>query len=863
MRLNTLVWGSASALVLIALAATSPALAQEAATTDDAVSVGDIIVTAQKREQRLQDVPVTVTVATKQLLDDAGVDDIKDLQLLTPGLTVTSTTTEGSTTARIRGIGTVGDNPGLESSVGIVIDGVYRPRNGVSFGDLGQVSRIEVLKGPQGTLFGKNNSAGVINIVTEQPSFTYGHEAELTVGDYAARGGSLYITGPLVGDSLAGSFYAVSRSRDGFLDVTTPSGVAGADQRNHEANDEDYHSLRGQLLLDLNSRVSARIIADYSKREEDCCLATQLYVGTQAGNPALMLENPDRQKAPGIILNELRAGTLDATNTPFDRLAYANRASNQHITDKGLSAQIDFDLDDDMTLTSITAMREWKNAFSMEADFTAADLLYRPDDGTNYNKFTQLSQELRLAGVSGPINWLVGAFAAKEDLDSGQALLTGADMYSFLVTRSLSSVPMAAGITSANSLQAGSGTIDTHRQEGRTYALFANADYAVTDRLTVTGGLRYTQDEKTLNSVYRTTGGTCQRAQAGYANIRAAITPLTATATRSIVANTIVSKLCSNQYNAAFDALSAAGPHRQESDEDNVSGTVKAAFRFNDVVMTYASYARGYKAGGFNLDRAPLVTGAPSTTASQVFGANPDTSFGAETAESYEIGAKLQFSRDFLVNAAVFSQEFTDFQYNTFAGTSFVVTTLPKVTTDGVDLDIYYKTPIAGLSLQGGLTYADTKIGDFAPLASGYPPVVGPSFNRLPNGTLSFSPKVSASLAVTHVMPVFEGWELRSNLSGKYTSEYNTGSDLNPIKQQDAFTLFNARIALARTDDLVSIELWSQNLLDEDYIQVGFNGPYQAGDAGTSTNEQNDAVSVYDAFLGAPRTVGLTLRSKF
>ena len=292
MRLNTFAWGSASAIVLAALAVTSPVLAQEA---DEAVSVGDIIVTAQKREQRLQDVPVTVTVATKQLLDDAGVEDIKDLQILTPGLTVTSTTNEGSTTARIRGIGTVGDNPGLESSVGVVIDGVYRPRNGVSFGDLGQISRIEVLKVPQGTLFGKNNSAGVINIVTEQPSFTYGHEAELTVGDYSALGGSLYVTGPLIGEEVAGSFYAVSRSRDGFLDVSTPAGVAGADQRNSEANDQDYHSLRGQLLIDFNSRLTARIIADYSKRAEDCCLATQLYVGAQPGNPTLPLENPDRQ----------------------------------------------------------------------------------------------------------------------------------------------------------------------------------------------------------------------------------------------------------------------------------------------------------------------------------------------------------------------------------------------------------------------------------------------------------------------------------------------------------------------------------------------------------------------------------------
>jgi iron complex outermembrane receptor protein len=141
-------------------------------------TVDSIVVTAQKREQNLQDVPVVVTAVGAKLLRDTGVKDIKDLTILTPGLTVTSTTSEASTTARIRGVGTVGDNPGLESSVGVVIDGVYRPRNGVGFGDLGEMERIEVLKGPQGTLFGKNTSAGVINIVTKEPEFGFGANAE-------------------------------------------------------------------------------------------------------------------------------------------------------------------------------------------------------------------------------------------------------------------------------------------------------------------------------------------------------------------------------------------------------------------------------------------------------------------------------------------------------------------------------------------------------------------------------------------------------------------------------------------------------------------------------------------------------------
>ena len=165
-------------------------------------AVDDIIVTAQKREQSLQDVPIVVTSLSAETLQDAGVRDIKDLQILTPGMTVTSTSSEASTTARIRGVGTVGDNPGLESSVGVVIDGVYRSRNSVGFGDLGEMSRIEVLKGPQGTLFGKNTSAGVINIITEAPSFTPEFGAELTVGNYGAMAASGSVSGP-ISDTLA------------------------------------------------------------------------------------------------------------------------------------------------------------------------------------------------------------------------------------------------------------------------------------------------------------------------------------------------------------------------------------------------------------------------------------------------------------------------------------------------------------------------------------------------------------------------------------------------------------------------------------------------------------------------------------
>src|SRR5688572_506335 len=197
--------------------ATAPAFSQQATPAPEMRSIETIVITAQKREQSLQDVPIVVTAVSEQLLQDTGVRDIKDLTLLTPGLIVTSTSNESSTTARIRGIGTVGDNPGLESSVGVVIDGVYRPRNGVSFGDLGEMDRIEVLKGPQGTLFGKNTSAGVINIVTKRPTFDFGSNIELTAGDYGALEGSASLNGPIAGDVVAGRIFAAYRERDGYL----------------------------------------------------------------------------------------------------------------------------------------------------------------------------------------------------------------------------------------------------------------------------------------------------------------------------------------------------------------------------------------------------------------------------------------------------------------------------------------------------------------------------------------------------------------------------------------------------------------------------------------------------------------------
>jgi iron complex outermembrane receptor protein len=239
-----------------------------------------------------------------------------------------------------------------------------------------------------------------------------------------------------------------------------------------------------------------------------------------------------------------------------------------------------------------------------------------------------------------------------------------------------------------------------------------------------------------------------------------------------------------------------------------------------------------------------------------------DTSFPAEFVDSYEIGLKnTLFNRSVLFNITGFYQKFSDFQLNTFLGTSFAVRSIPEVTSKGVDVDFLWFTPVRGLSIQSGLSYADTKYGD--------DPIPNDPSNALallPGSRMSLAPKVSASASLTYEHPVGDSMKARFNIGGKYSSDYNTGSDLFPPKVQKDYTLINARVALGSQDDRWTVELWSQNLLNEKYTQVGFNGFLQGSSGLSATNATyvpaNDTIT-YDAFLGAPRTYGMTLRSKF
>lgn len=818
MKLSKLLRGSASIAVLGAFAFAGAAYAQDAApaasTTQTADqdaprTVDEIIVTAQKREQNLQDVPVVVTALPQRLLQDNGVHDIKDLQVLTPGLNVTSTSNETNTTVRIRGVGTVGDNPGLESSVSVVIDGVYRPRNGVAFNDLGELSRVEVLKGPQGTLFGKNTSAGVVSVITEEPKFTFGVNGELTFGNYGQKGAAVSVTGPLIQDKLAGRIFFAKRERDGFYDVRTGAGP----RTTKEDMDQNYWTGRGQLLFTPTNDLSVRLIADYTKRDEHCCVGVQIVDGPTAP-----------------IIDALAADEgLANPPHPFNRVSYANRDTAQKITDEGVSAEVNWTTPwfGNAKLTSITAARDWTTNNGQDADFTTADIWYRTPDWKN--EFKQFSQELRLAGSTDRVDWLVGAFYANEKLDADVPLLFGTAYEPYLgLLLSHGAYPnfisMLTGLPYGTSYTAGSGIFDTYRQKSDSLAVFTNNTVKVTDRFNVTLGLRYTDESKDLTTNYRNLAGNngCAAAFGRQAQIAGIV--------GAANVRTILGYSCLTWENPAFNGLNTS----QSMSDKQWTGTIKAAYNVTDNVMTYLSYARGYKGGGFNLDREVTPTLAP----------DPDTSFPAEFVNSWELGAKTTWlGRTLLLNGAIFSQKFKGFQLNTFTGTNYVVTSIPEVTSVGVDTDILWFTPVHGLTLQGGVTYAETEYGNFTVMpGSGVSP-------RLPGSRLSFAPLWSASLASSYERDLTDSLKLKASLSGKYTSEYNTGSDLATEKAQKGFTIVNARIGVGAQDDRWTVELWGQNIFDQDYYQVAYDAPLQSG--------------TYDAFLGQPRTYGVTLRTHF
>ncbi len=911
-----------SALLITAsmTALATPAMAQEAAETEDTTNNGDIVVVAQGREQLLSDVPVAVSAVTAETLTNSGANDIRQLNQVAPSLLVSSTGSEANGSARIRGIGTVGDNPGLESSVAVFIDGVYRSRSGIGLNELGEIERVEVLRGPQGTLGGRNASAGLLSIISARPRFDFGANLEATYGnyDYVRWAGS--VTGPLT-ENIAARIDGVLVQRDGFYN--DPANGAGI-------NNRDRWFARGQILWEPSDAVSLRLIADWSERTESCCAA--IYVDSSVNqfignlnNPGIGLTLPTGNN----IINVLRdlGQPLAGFNPGYNRTAYVTpgRSYAGSTSDRGVSAELNWDLGG-ANFTSITGYRAYNSDQGSDTDYSRVDILYRAADGNAERSFRTFTQELRLQGeaFNGRLDWLVGGFFTDEQLTLTDNLRFGAQYGRFAACRIISGgglaglysptspgcvIPVvgpatlagasgggatgaaiAAGFATLDGLNNLGSTIDRYGQSSRNWALFTHNIFHISDSVDLTLGLRYTSENKDFDATFGNNNTVCTSLQG---SLTSALTNPNATA--RALAGALIGLGCQGNSTAELNGVSI----NDSRNEDEFTGTAILSWRPNSDWLFYLSYARGYKAGGFNLDRSALkppiavISGVPTSSFAAAGGAQAlvgNLQFDPELVDAYEFGIKYSTGQ-LTVNLAAFRQEFSNFQLNTFNGSVFLVQTVNGCTTSlaGADRDISATTGACsagdvsfgvisqGLELEAslipsrdfrvavGITYADTRYREnLVGNRLGGP--LDPALRKLPGDNLSNAPEITATGSFTWTPPLGN-----SGLSGlvymdaRMTGDYNTGSDLFPQKEQDSFTIVNARVGVRGPDERWSIELWAQNIFNIDYSQVAFNSPFQAGATSAPFVDPNypGGRQIFSQFLAEPRTYGITMRTRF
>ncbi|MDO7835818.1 TonB-dependent receptor [Sphingobium sp. HBC34] len=927
-----------TSVCMLALCLIAPAaLAQEQAVpqaADDGSA--DIIVTATRRASPLSDVPIAVSAVGAQAMQNSGASDIRTLNQLAPSLLVSSTGSEANASARIRGIGTVGDNPGLESSVAVFIDGVYRSRTGAGLNELGEIERVEVLRGPQGTLFGRNASAGLINIISKAPEDTFHAKGEITYGNYDYWRLSGRVTGP-VADGIALSLDGVWSKRDGFYKLVDGTGAKVGD-----TNDRNRYFLRGQALIEPNDALSIRLIGDYTNRDESCCGAA--YVESRERRP---LAGGGYTDAPFNRIAAILAGQGSVIPAdPYDRelSITPGRDYVSKLRDWGVSGEINYDLGG-AKLTSITAYRDYKSRDYGDYDYNRADLLYR--DPNTYRQFKTFTQEVRAQGSAfgEMLDWLVGGYYANERLTLQDNIRFGADYGRFAACRLMAGaggVPSgppgrsytaqelaacgsglatqtfingtqsalnagltpAVGATQAGIISAGlgnglralaaipSGTGDVasiYRQKSENWALFTHNIVHITRTLDLTLGLRYTHESKRFSSDFNNNNATCAALQgSGLAGI--ATNPLfdASAAGRQVkqLAGGILTLGCLGNGSTGLNALNL----NDKISDGEFSGTAVLSWKPVDELLLYGSYSKGYKAGGYNLDRFQLgSTGLNGGTAVFSPRSNADVStlrFAAEKVDAFEVGLKYSQPK-WSANIAAFRQEFKNFQLNTFNGTSFVVQNIngcdsdlsaartcasgdvgPGLISQGVELELA-ANPVRNVRVSGGLTYTRAKFADrLVGSGDGSVPLDTALF-LLPGSINSNAPKIvtTASFAWTPAIGS-SGLSALFYVDGRMTSDYNTGSDLFPEKAQDGYAIVNARVGLRGPDQRWAVEFWGQNIFNQDYSQVAFSSPLQSSSPATSTTGQFAAGApmanqLISAYLAEPRTYGITLRGSF
>lgn len=740
------------------------------------IQLEEIIVTAQRRVTNLQDTPIAITALTAEDLREKGVVDLKGVAEATPNfqMTTSGNGSGGSNFAQlfIRGVGQPDFIITKDPAVGIYIDGVYLARAPGAVLELLDIERVEVLRGPQGTLFGKNTSGGALNITTKAPSDNFGGVAELRVGNYGRLdvGGSINV--PLVEDKLALRVSALSRDQDGYYKRLLPS----ADGTKRNGNDVNVRSGRATLAWTPTEEFSVTLSGDLTRERQ----AATDYQAVGITNSAASAPNIELYNRVVLVPQGTAYDSRWIATDPWTTYSTSTSYANSDVW--GVSGVVNWD-PGVVKVKSITAYRDLDVSSKADADGTPADIV--ASAGINVQQH-QFSQEFQFSGEAfdDRLNWLVGLWYFEEkatDTQSSRQLVGLVEALRAAPNRSIAPPGVAASVCPANgtgpasclggannsaNLRYDQTRLGNRWLDGSSYAAFANADYKVTEAFSLTAGARVSKEKKNFR----------------YYEVR----PLQ---------NNLVS----------FNNVTAG-------DTWNVfTPKLGAQYRFSKDLMAYASWSKGFKAGGVN--------GRP--TRADLF-----NTFDPERLTAYEAGLKGDFwDRRLRLNLAAYFSQYDDIQItrNTTDSTGAFI----RLETNGGDGEIKGLEAEAtvllaeGLTLNAGLGYTDFKFTKLLPQQAAAGTVLLTLDNKLP-----FVPEFTANLGVTYEVPVSaDGAALRLHGDWRHSSSYFIDIDNTAAVAQGAYDMFDGRVTYVPAAGNWELFVAMSNITNKAVIANGVASP--------------------------------------
>ncbi len=712
--------------------------------------IEEVVVTARKREENLQDTPLSVAAFTANDMKVRQIHSSDQLSQITPNLQFSSQAPSSGSNASsqifIRGIGQTEFLPSTDPGVGLYIDGVYLARSVGGTLDFADIERIEVLRGPQGTLFGRNTIGGAINIHTKKPSEEFGGEVEVKVGSDSQLEVMADINLP-ISENLLTKFSVGKRDRDGYVKRLVDGDDLG---------DDDTFGARAAILWTPSDDVQVFWSADYNKEEENG--SPQVFNSISSGNLfALVSSARAGCPAPGTELADPRCANNQWNAGPFASNGTFPVASE--LEGWGTQLTIDWDLDW-MTVKSITAYRDMDWFASRDADNTPFTILHTQNDDTA----DQLSQEIQFAGTAmeDKLNWLVGLYYFEEEASD--------DYY----------VPITFGDFKTG------GDVDND-----TSALFAQVTYDATDALSITFGIRYSEETKRFTpdqgalTTYIFPVGPSEKVGDMYLH------PVTGELFPTIPSGTAAIVPAGTPFYPAGEV---------ETDVEETTPMLNIAYRWSDDLMTYISYSEGFKSGGFNARN--VKPGAKIRE------------FSPEFADTYEIGFKADLLDNTLrLNGAVFYTEYTDLQFiiredfspNTFNAGEAII--------EGFELEWTW-VPTPELQIVGGVGYTD---GDYEELS---PELLAEGSVSL-NNQMPHVPDWSANMGVAYSIDLGDNGTLTPRVDWSYRSKMYFNADNTEAISQNGYSIWNAALTWESPDENWQVIGAVSNLDDEIYRVAG------------------------------------------